>query len=428
MTTPTALIDAPLTATPTGTRPSTVEDPLAFAALLAELAGTQDEAVQSPADGAAAGAALAALVVPLAATAVPATEQPVTATALATEPAAAPATAPAAALTAVPGAVAGSSAVDATVRGAQNAGSGTDVKPTAPAGKALLGSDSARGAGAPATPATPAVPAAGASATPTVPGVLAGAATATRPGHARPPVAEEGTSAPDAGATRTVPATPASPAAERALSTPSRTPAQAPEASAPAPAPTADGTSATTLVEEAATEAPVGAEAPAPTATADVAGVRVETSAPEPAERSEATVRAVRPAIAELARGLQSSGPGHASLVVRLDPPELGSVLVRVQVRDGGVSISCSTGDAGAVQALQLQQDDLVELLRGEGLDLESYAVREHGLGSSRDDSREPSSPQGGRGRRHEAGERPDGAGTDPRPQAGDTDDTATWL
>ncbi len=78
-------------------------------------------------------------------------------------------------------------------------------------------------------------------------------------------------------------------------------------------------------------------------------------------------MRHVQPALLELAARPAGTGAGNASLVVRLDPPELGPVLVRVVLRDGAVSVSCRSADAGAVGVLQRSTATCMDALRREG-------------------------------------------------------------
>lgn len=127
-----------------------------------------------------------------------------------------------------------------------------------------------------------------------------------------------------------------------------------------------------------------GAVGPAATAAAAAAAggagavaAPLATTAPTSAARDARTVRNVQPALLELARGLRTTGAGHATLVVRLDPPELGPVLVRVVLRAGTVSVTCRSADPGAVGVLQQQRGDLRDLLRREGFDLADYDVRQ---------------------------------------------------
>jgi chemotaxis protein MotD len=86
----------------------------------------------------------------------------------------------------------------------------------------------------------------------------------------------------------------------------------------------------------------------------------------------------VRPALVEAARGLRHEGGGRTSLVVRLDPPELGAVLVRLTVQDGRVDVTLRTPDLAARADLQAQSYDVEQVLRDQGFDLASFDVQ-HG-------------------------------------------------
>jgi flagellar hook-length control protein FliK len=83
----------------------------------------------------------------------------------------------------------------------------------------------------------------------------------------------------------------------------------------------------------------------------------------------------VKPALVEAARGLRHEGGGRTSLVVRLDPPELGAVLVRLTVQDGRVDVTLRTPDLAARADLQAQSYDVHQVLREQGLDLSSFDV-----------------------------------------------------
>ncbi|MCU1693012.1 MAG: Flagellar hook-length control protein FliK, partial [Frankiales bacterium] len=85
----------------------------------------------------------------------------------------------------------------------------------------------------------------------------------------------------------------------------------------------------------------------------------------------------VRPAVAELARGLRDAGGGRASLVVRLDPPELGPVVVRLTVRDGRVDVQLRTSEAVASVGLAAAGADVRSTLAQHGLDLSSFDVQQ---------------------------------------------------
>ncbi|MCW2779129.1 MAG: Flagellar hook-length control protein FliK, partial [Frankiales bacterium] len=85
----------------------------------------------------------------------------------------------------------------------------------------------------------------------------------------------------------------------------------------------------------------------------------------------------VRPAVGELARGLKAAGGGRASLVVRLDPPELGPVVVRLTVREGRVDVQLRTSEAVAASGLVRSAADVRSTLLAHGLDLSSFDVRQ---------------------------------------------------
>jgi flagellar hook-length control protein FliK len=100
----------------------------------------------------------------------------------------------------------------------------------------------------------------------------------------------------------------------------------------------------------------------------------------------------VSPALVEAARGLQQEGGGRTSLVVRLDPPELGAVVVRLTVLDGRVDVHLRTPDLTARADLQAQTWDVQQVLRAHGLDLGSYDVK-HGelfTGGGQSEARTP--------------------------------------
>ena len=90
---------------------------------------------------------------------------------------------------------------------------------------------------------------------------------------------------------------------------------------------------------------------------------------------SSIEVNHVKPALVEAARGLRHEGGGRTSLVVRLDPPELGAVLVRLTVQDGRVDVTLRTPDLAARADLQDQSYDVQQVLREQGFDLSSFDV-----------------------------------------------------
>jgi hypothetical protein len=109
--------------------------------------------------------------------------------------------------------------------------------------------------------------------------------------------------------------------------------------------------------------------------------------------------RHVQPAVVEAARGLRHEGGGRTSLVVRLDPPELGAVLVRLTVQHGRVDVQLRTPDLAARSDLQAQSYDLQQVLREQGFDLRSFDVG-HGdvFGDRSEDVPDRGTPQQRRG------------------------------
>jgi chemotaxis protein MotD len=139
-----------------------------------------------------------------------------------------------------------------------------------------------------------------------------------------------------------------------------------------------------------ARDLPAGAPEPAPLpeveAAADVPPLApapptvTPLPAPEPPRVavSEGPAQRVLPAVVDAARHLRAEG-GRTSLVVRLDPPELGAVVVRLTVQDGRVDVTLRTPDLAAAGDLQAQSSDVQQVLRDHGLDLASFDVAQGG-------------------------------------------------
>lgn len=84
---------------------------------------------------------------------------------------------------------------------------------------------------------------------------------------------------------------------------------------------------------------------------------------------------AVAPTIAQVAQSLRSSGDGTSRLVIRLDPAELGPVLVSLRTRGGAVDISVRADNAGGAAAVADQRAHIQQVLADHGLDLSSFNV-----------------------------------------------------
>jgi flagellar hook-length control protein FliK len=206
-------------------------------------------------------------------------------------------------------------------------------------------------------------------------------------GPPSPGLVPAGTSSPGA-----LPARPSSPAgaALPALTTPAMPAAPAPPDEHPGPA-SVDHPDTGTAPAEGAPR-PVDLPPPAqpldgPPALLSPAaappGVVPQVAGPPPEQLAvQGPTRHVRPALIEAAKHLKSEG-GKTSLVIRLDPPELGAVLVRLTVRHGQVDVQLRTPDLAARGDLQAQAFDVKQILREQGLNLASFDVAQGDVLSS---------------------------------------------
>jgi flagellar hook-length control protein FliK len=158
------------------------------------------------------------------------------------------------------------------------------------------------------------------------------------------------------------------------------------EEPAPAAVTLDEPTPAAPLVPE--TTAPASAAPVVATAAAVTAATATQPIADGPAP---ASTHRVQPAVLEAARGLRDEGGGRTSLVVRLDPPELGAVVVRLTVQDGRVDVQLRTPDVSARGDLQAQSFDVQRVLRDNGFDLTSFDVSHGDVPSgNREDAKTP--------------------------------------
>ena len=111
-----------------------------------------------------------------------------------------------------------------------------------------------------------------------------------------------------------------------------------------------------------------------PAITVPVVPVAVRLPAADPVTVVASPCSPVTPAIEEAARHLRREGD-RTSLIVRLDPPELGAVLVRLTVHDGQVDVTLRAPDAQARGDLLARFPDIQQVLRDAGLDLSSFDV-----------------------------------------------------
>jgi flagellar hook-length control protein FliK len=88
--------------------------------------------------------------------------------------------------------------------------------------------------------------------------------------------------------------------------------------------------------------------------------------------------------------------PNTISLTVRLDPPELGAVRVRVVAQGERVHVTLHAESPEAQAALEQRHQDVAELLRHDGFNLEGFDVESH------DNNRRQDAPEQRRGNRAE--------------------------
>jgi flagellar hook-length control protein FliK len=123
----------------------------------------------------------------------------------------------------------------------------------------------------------------------------------------------------------------------------------------------------------------------------------------------------------------------RASLVVRLDPPELGPVLVRLTVHDGRVDVHLRATEAGASGGLLHATAEVRSTLREHGLDLSSFDVQTGGEPAERQDrqdrsDRPGSSPDRRNQRSGGSADNPTGAAGARARTASDGPAAGTWL
>ena len=80
------------------------------------------------------------------------------------------------------------------------------------------------------------------------------------------------------------------------------------------------------------------------------------------------------PSVLSLAQSaLQQGGAGR--VVLRLDPPELGSVVLTLVVRGSDVHVSLVAADAGCTAPLDLRREQVRDALAAAGLDLAGWDI-----------------------------------------------------
>jgi flagellar hook-length control protein FliK len=158
----------------------------------------------------------------------------------------------------------------------------------------------------------------------------------------------------------------------------SSTTAPAPEISDVATTAASGGADAASTSSDQSTGDQPGTAQQQPDLTGATAAAGVQHSATGAADAvSEAPMPAhtVAPTIAQVARSLRTSGDGTSRLVIRLDPVELGPVLVSLRTRGGAVDISVRADNAGGAAAVADQRAHIQQVLAEHGLDLSSFSV-----------------------------------------------------
>lgn len=123
----------------------------------------------------------------------------------------------------------------------------------------------------------------------------------------------------------------------------------------------------------AAAATPVDAAQP----TGQAAPIAAPATAPPPAE-----------AIAIQALRLQERGGGRTHVVMRVDPPEIGPVVVSLHVTDSSVEVALHVEDPAAAAALDAQRDAVQQALEANGLSLQQFNVGADARHSGQQDNR----------------------------------------
>ena len=109
-------------------------------------------------------------------------------------------------------------------------------------------------------------------------------------------------------------------------------------------------------------------------------------------EAPSATQLADRVRLADFSAGLERFVlKGTSKVQMRLDPPELGTVDIEIEVKDGEVFLSVRAESVEAVSALQSEMESLGESLKEQGLDLSHFEL-EHSDHNSGDSGEDPAS------------------------------------
>ena len=132
--------------------------------------------------------------------------------------------------------------------------------------------------------------------------------------------------------------------------------------------------------QQVAAQVPVAAPPAAPALPDGVPAVGSSAAAASlrpsdvPWQPTSTTPTPLAPAVTSLAHAAARNG-GAARIVLRLDPPELGSVVVTLTLRGGDVHVGLQAADSGAASQLDARRADVRDALADAGLDLEGWSV-----------------------------------------------------
>lgn len=151
-----------------------------------------------------------------------------------------------------------------------------------------------------------------------------------------------------------------------------------------------------------ATERPAGVQASTADATANVAAAAVtETAAPTNVERADApvtieriTLREMPTVVVDRLRAIDPQG-GVNRAVVRLDPPELGRIMLEVVSNGDEISVIARADNAEAVRALVRQRAEIEAAVEALGLSMSDFDVKQGD--SQRQDAEQETRREGGR-------------------------------
>ena len=98
-------------------------------------------------------------------------------------------------------------------------------------------------------------------------------------------------------------------------------------------------------------------------------------------------LRSVAAPLRHAVREASTRRDGEHTITIRLDPPELGTVRIRVEAHGEKVSVTLHTELAEAKSELQTKHRDIADILRNEGFTLDGFDVDTSDQRPQRDDA-----------------------------------------